>query len=307
MTPAELELDIPESEQTSPPAPEAIEEVFNPPEQSTEAADDAVLEREDPEPASAEPTEVSEESEPPKMSRAAQRIQQEVARSKGLQEQLSALAEKNEAMEKRFQAIMEKMEPETPAPDYDEDPAEHLKHGQGQLSEKVDAILQQQQQDAELRQNQQKERDFAAAFDAEESVYAAEVEDYRPSVQALMKSRTEYWADVIGLNPQQSNQKVIEEFYSVVGAARENGKSAPEALYKLAKMSNFAHAAPAGVSSDPVREVQTLRENVTRSKSLGTRGGSDRKVTLADLADMTESEFAAATDGDKWEELHGAA
>lgn len=284
---AELELDIPAGE---PDSPEEVEEVFR--EKEEEAGSGSDTEPLKAEEESEEEAEEEEEKEDPPVSRAQQRIQSEIARRKALEAELEKNRAQIAAIEERFAKLQEPKKPELP--DFEDDPAAHLKLSQDEMKARFEEFLQSYDGERKLHEEQQQRQAFVSAFQAEEREFASKVDDYNDAVRSLYESEMARWK-AARMSPADAERKVAEDLHLFIQTAKENGESAPELLYKLAR-----ERAP---RQSPAESVERQRENVSRSRSIGTRGAKERKLTIAEIAELPDSEFVKLTEGDKWDEL----
>lgn len=267
--------------------PEDQQEVF----EEKETPVDTAVEQPSEEPAEQGSEPDKTDSEEP---RAQRRIRQEIERRKALENDLKSLREQNEAMEKRFAQFMEKMQPQEPqGPSFEDDPAEYLRNQHELTQKQLQELSHQRTQEEESRKQQEEALKFVRSFEAQEAEYANERKDYYDAVNHLRSQRAAFWQS-IGHDPASAAQMVAQEMLSIVQTASANGADAPEAIYNLAKQSGYQMKQG---------NVTQLRENVERSQSLGSNGSTPRAARLSDLAAMSDDEFDAATDGQKWASL----
>lgn len=292
-----LDFDVPsDAEDYEEPTATQAREGPRPVEEIEEAPPQEEVRAEAPEP------EEEPEEPPPQQSRAQQRIQQEISRRKDLEQKMAL-------MEQRFAMLQDRMgnlqqpaqqqakEPELPS--YDEDPGAHLLRRQEQLER---AIAQQTEMSSAQQQQQEAQRQWAAFaqnFQSDEANYAqTSAPDYYEAINWLRDQRTRQY-QALGYSQQEATQIVNHEAQTQAVEMARRGRNGADGFYSLAKAAGWRG------SANPVADVHRLQENVSRSTSLGSRGKSGREPTLAEIAEMSEADFEAATSGDKWRKLMG--
>jgi len=132
-----------------------------------------------------------------------------------------------------------------------------------------------------------------------ESQFAQQNPDYFQRIEGLKAQRTKMWQD-LGATPEQAQQQVQQEAWSVVAQGLQAGRNPAEVFY------NMASGVPtvAAVPQPPVTEqVAQAAERQQQAQSLGSRGTSRNQYTVADLSSMDSAEFDKVTAGDNWERL----
>ena len=202
-------------------------------------------------------------------------------------------------MEGRFQEFMERAapkEPEATIPEFDEDPAEHLRMTQEMTQRTVQSLAEQQAQEVEQRYQRQQIDAFAGRLRESEADFAKTNPSYEEAVNFLRESRkAEY--KMLGWQEHEVESKLIEETIMLGIDAEQRGISPAQRFYDIAKGRGFQSKA-----GSPVSNLQQVKDN-QGTTSLGSNGVSPRRATLADLADMNDDEFDKATDGDNWKRL----
>jgi|TARA_R110000744_G_scaffold14205_5_gene40568 hypothetical protein len=202
-------------------------------------------------------------------------------------------------MEGRFQEFMERAapkEPEATIPEFDEDPAEHLRMSQEVTQRTVQSLAEQQAQEVEQRYQRQQIDAFAGRLKESEADFAKANPSYEDAASFLRDSRkAEY--KMLGWQEHEVESKLIEETIMLGIDAERRGISPAQRFYDIAKGRGFQPKA-----GSPVSNLQQVKDN-QGTTSLGSNGVSPRRATLADLADMNDDEFDKATDGDNWKRL----
>ena len=202
-------------------------------------------------------------------------------------------------MEGRFQEFMERAapkEPEATIPEFDEDPAEHLRMTQEMTQRTVQSLAEQQAQEVEQKYQRQQIDAFAGRLRESEADFVKRNPSYEEAVNFLRESRkAEY--KMLGWQEHEVESKLIEETIMLGIDAEQRGISPAQRFYDIAKGRGFQSKA-----GSPVSNLQQVKDN-QGTTSLGSNGVSPRRATLADLADMNDDEFDKATDGDNWKRL----
>lgn len=247
--------------------------------------------------AQAEPDDEPEERPEP---RSQKRIRQEIEKRKELENQLAQIRQQNQLMEQRFAEFQQRLTPrpkEEEPPSFDDDPAAHLLWKQQQIERALQYQHQMGQQQAQHAQRQQYMHAIQSRFDAEERQFAQQAPDYFDAVNHLKNERIRLWTET-GLTADEAQQRVLHEAWGIVEDAQRRGAPAAKVFYELARQSGFS-------GKNVVEQVARAAQNQKRSQSLGTRGSTPKPTSLAELASMSEDEFAKATEGDNWYKLVG--
>lgn len=207
--------------------------------------------------------------------------------------------------------------PPAPEPDRNEDPLGAALTGldqlKGQVKQLADMTLQERQQ-AQVRSDIEQ---FKAAVAQDEQNFAATHPDL-PDAIAYAKDVKfkEYLA--LGLDAQQAAARVQQDGYALASHAFQNGWSPSELMYRMATNAlNYRRGITAGggpVSpGEPVaaQPAQTQAEQAVEMRAAGADrakagGGAPARsgpMTLQELANLDNDEFAKLTAGKKWDKL----
>lgn len=240
-------------------------------------------------------TEPEEGSEPKQVPLAA--LHEEREKRKALEEQTRLMEDRfNEFRQRMEQQIAPKEEAEEVGPpDLDEDPVSNL---DARLKQQELAVKQQQE---DLAQQQQLEQ-FTRGFQMREAEFASQNPDYYDAVNHLRTQR-QGELRMMGYNDQQASQIVDAEAINYAITMTQNGVDPVQTFYQTAAQRGYKQpAAPAEAQVD----ITQLSENIQRAESIGPSGDTPSGApTLAQLSEMSDDEFEAATSGKNWQKLWG--
>jgi hypothetical protein len=194
-----------------------------------------------------------------------------------------------------------------------------------QLQELLAWKQQQEQNFQQLQQGIQVDRqqqDFNNWVVAEAQSYSRQQPDYADAARHAAEWRIQWWQE-LGLPPDQARQMVIHESNLLAQISRQSGKPFAPVIYKLAQSVGYrpagnlngngnTGAAPAAAVTNAAKLLQAQRgqamQGLSRVPSAGTESKTDyRNYTAADLARMSEAEFARAkADPKAWADLQYA-
>jgi hypothetical protein len=152
---------------------------------------------------------------------------------------------------------------------------------------------------------------FKAAVAQDEQNFAAQVPDL-PQAIAFAKDMKfkEYLA--LGLDAQQAAARVQQDGFALASHAFQHGYSPSELIYRVSKAQGWkgltAGGEPATVTaaeqSTPAEQVVEMRAaGADRAKGGGGAPARSGPMTLQELANLDNDEFAKLTSGKKWEKL----
>ena len=229
-------------------------------------------------------------------------LHEERARRRELQQQLQQERAAREEMERRVQARLEQltqaMTPKPVVPDFNENPAEHLKHSVEEVRQTAQLT---QQQIAEWRQQQAAQEQLSIAAEkvrAAEAEFVRETPDYQNAVTFMLESRTREF-EAFGHDPATAKRMAAEEMAQGAIANAARGINPAEVAYKLAKARGYTAQAAAA------DKMQMQQRGAAAARSLGTGGAAAGKLSARALAEMSDDEFAEATKGGNWAKLMG--
>lgn len=202
-------------------------------------------------------------------------------------------------VEERLAALQQAMTPQTPAPDFESDPAGALRHQITQVGQEARATREQVES---WQQHQARQQQLAATVDTvqrHEAEFKAATPDYQEAVSFMLASRTREF-EALGNDAMTAQQLAAQEMAQGALMNAAQGRNPAEIAYRLAKARGYT---PKG--SDPAAKLQTQQRGVAASKSLGSGGATKGSTSVEALLSMSDEDFAAATKGGKWEKLLG--
>lgn len=240
---------------------------------------------------------------------------------KAEREARKAAAAKAEKMETLFQRLIEQQmeqpqqrpeqqtQPQIQIPSLEEDPLGHLV-GRIEAQQKVIEDLRKgNDQHAAQWQQVAAERQFWGHVEAQEQQFASQTPDYSDATEFLAQSRASELAIMMpGASQQQIRQALDADRRAVAEMAVRAGQNPAELYYNLARGRGFQGKAPAQAaqqtpaqSQQPARapngqfqrsqqQVATAAEGVKAQNAMASGDTARTELTLADLADMMDSD-----------------
>lgn len=274
---------------------------------------------EQPELAEAETKEQPEQQEEPKPEKPPkgfvkhELFHEERMRRKELQAQLQQVSEKQEhqrrVLEERFNqlqnAMLQQNQPRPQVPTFEDDPVNALKHGVESTQAELAQMRAWQQQEWQRNQAEQQQVAFMRQLEARVSEdlreFVAETPDYMDAYNDLLQKRYRQYIE-IGYTPQEAQQAVASDEYSLAADALRRGKSPASVVYALAK--NYGYTKKeAKEAVENVQKMETLQKGVKAAQSLGSGGAATGKVTVDAIANMSDDDFDAFMKSGGWAKL----
>lgn len=215
----------------------------------------------------------------------------------------------------RLDQLTRAITPPPPAePDRNEDPLGAALSGldqlKGQVKQLSDMTLAERQQ-AQVRADIES---FKAAVAQDEQNYAAQVPDLSARIAYVKDLKfKEYVA--LGLEPQQAAARVQQDGFALASHAFQHGYSPSELISRMADTYNYrpgmtaggesvaAGTAAANTETSAQQAVAMRAAGAERAKGGGGAPARSGPVTLQELANMDNDEFAKLTAGKKWDKL----
>lgn len=212
-----------------------------------------------------------------------------------------AFQQQQELVTQRLQQLFaaQQQARQEPVPDQDTDPLGYQIHLQKQTAAQVQALQEQQvqerQQRAAAEQRQQAVQYVAQKVDADEKAFLAQAPDYKDAIQHARNVKfAEYTA--LGMTEEQASQRLQQDAWALSIFAAENGLNAAEYAYQVSQALGYK---PGAVGTNPLE----MRQRGQKVSVGGGAGGKKTAPTFADLAAMSNDEFAKLTKGDNWEKF----
>jgi hypothetical protein len=228
-------------------------------------------------------------------------LHEERERRKELQRQVQEQQQRTQLMEQRFQQMMERAN-QTPVPNFEDAPLEHLQLNQARLEKQLQQQNQTLQQRQEAERRQQQVQHFNNRYEESLYKYREAQPDLTEAMQYLAKAKVEEY-QAAGYSLQQAKQLLHEDETAIVANAFNAERNPAETIYKLAKVRGYKPASEK--PADAQKKLDQLESGLKASKSLGTGGGkASDKFSLEAVAQMSNDEFSDFIANDKnWEKL----
>lgn len=251
-----------------------------------------------------EKQEPAEEQQPDSRTVPLAALHEERQRRKELQQELARdreeRARRDAILEQRLAALTQQFQPQPPA--FEENPAEHLRHGQQQLQQTVQQIAEANRIQQEQQAQQQAIQRLAGIAAQHEQAFVQQAPDYGDAVTFLRNQRVaELMAD--GAQQHEAVDMAAKEFLHLALTRAQQGQNPAEVAYKLAKARGYT-SKPAAPSA--AEKIASQQKGVAAARTLGSGGPANNGPTLEALASMSDEEFAEATKGNNWAKRWGA-
>lgn len=231
-------------------------------------------------------------------------LHEERMRRKELQERLEQEAEKRAKMEARFEEFQKRFQVQEEVPDFDNDPANHLKHELGATKEEIAQLRQWREQQEQAAKASEQERQFLAAYKSSASQFMEQNKDFADAYKhwysdVMAELQEAGWTD-----PAQMRAQAEQWERGIAMKAMQDGVNPAERLYKLAQKRGYKRADQSAVD-DAARALDPIAKGQKAAKSLSGGGGeAPKKTTLESLAQLDDDEFEQiAGDPKKWAKL----
>jgi hypothetical protein len=198
---------------------------------------------------------------------------------------------KVEALEARLAELESKANPEQPAPEYVDplvDPEGYrawAEHQNTATNEKLEALQQAQQQQAQQRALVARVRQY-------DEQYAAQNPDYADASQFLMQARTEELAQA-GYSQQQIQAQLRNDVITMLQSGEAMGMNPAELAFMRAQSLGWSKKTPQPAQQEAQQQIQATAaaQEATRGVGSVTGGEQSGRLTATQLAEMSEAEF----------------
>lgn len=183
---------------------------------------------------------------------------------------------------------------------YQEEPANYLKWQQENIAKEQASLRDQQIQQQTVSKTQEQFQNFVGIYQTQAQEFSAKTPDFKEAYNFLLSNRNSELQQMGFTDPMQRKTIMQNEEIGIVDQAFRGGVNPAERLYAIAKFRGFkpstAAVAPATLDQE--------KKNAAATKSLGSVPGSaSTKMTAEVLLSLSDEEFAAATKGNKWQEM----
>lgn len=260
-------------------------------------------------PAVAEPAKAAEpKPEPPQTVPLAVHIRQR----ERLEAQVQQLRQITETGNRRLEELTRALQPAPITVDRTSDPLGSALEGMDKMVKDVGDLKEAQARQQQTEQNRAAIAHFSNAVLEDERLYTAQAPDLAEAIKYAkdMKFR-EYTA--LGAAPQEAAARVQQDAYAVAQHAFNTGQSPSELVYKMAQVLGYkkvegaepAASEPAAAPQKTAAEqaVEMRAAGAARGKNSGGAATSGGAISMAELAQMDNDEFAKMTSGKKWDRL----
>lgn len=190
-------------------------------------------------------------------------------------------------------------------PDVNVDPIGHFRAENEVLKQQLSEIGQwrnQQEQQANVQTNVSRISQIASGHEAEFKKITPDYDDASNYLRSMEDARLQ----TMGVSdPAARAQAINNSALQIALTALNSGKNAAETVYALAKASGYqpkGKAAPA--KTQDAQKIEMAAQGQKQAGGIGAvNGTAPAKGSLQALADMSEDEFAKATEGGNWKKL----
>lgn len=219
-------------------------------------------------------------------------LHEERKKRQALAQEVAKLRESDAKREAAFQKLLAdqraRQEQQAPAPDFDTNPAEWLKHQLETTGKTVQQL--QAEREAEQKRNAaiQSEQQFIARVQAQEAEYTKEAPDYPDAVTFLRDKRIRMF-ELAGMSQQEAAQAVYGESLYYSQMALQQGRNPAEVFYSLAR--EYGFTGPKKPAPAAEQKLEKLAKGQEKSSRMSAGGESAENTTLAQLAELDGEEF----------------
>jgi|ETNvirnome_6_100_1030635.scaffolds.fasta_scaffold00325_5 hypothetical protein len=218
-----------------------------------------------------------------------------------LEDQGREFSEYKGKTEERLGEIAKRLAPPAEAPpDFDEDPAAHLQHGQAETGRRLDQLEQSNEERAQQSQAAQNDQELVEAYRSAAVQFAGENPDFADAYQhwqESMKSELAAWGVT---DPARVNQEVGRFERQLAAASFRDGVNPAERLYAIAKHRGYEKkAADPATPGNGEDKIAAEEKAEGAAKSLSAAGGTQATgLTMESLLAMDDDEFGQVSDKD---------
>ena len=194
-------------------------------------------------------------------------------------------------------AKLEKLiNPPSPVPSFDENPAENLRQRQERLeaenAQRQEYFAQQQRQQEEQQKQQQVIGYISSEMEKAETEFTAKTPDYLEAVSYLRQVSEKNLRAQGVTNPADIQRITYEQALGMAANAIKSGLNPAEVAYNFAKNYGYQHKV------DATKQVKAMAEAQSRTQNMGN-GKSDVPFSIAALASMDNEQLDEVIANDK--------
>lgn len=221
------------------------------------------------------------------------------AQAKELKATIARLNTERQQFEQWKAQIEQRLNPGQQVPEFDENPAENLRHQVTATKQELEQIKKQAQQQAQ-------EQQFATWYQSQAAQFTQQQPDFMDAYSTVISSRTSE-LDAQGMTPQQIREAIKREEQMVAVTAAQMGVNPAQLLYNMALAKGYKPAAKSQqLQQNPSQKIQNVADGIKSSKSLSNVAGKTQGgLTIEYVLSLPESEQAKYLEN--WDDLHAKA
>lgn len=211
-------------------------------------------------------------------------LMEERNNAKALKAQLAQLQQQQQAWERRFAEINDRLTPKQQVPEFTENPAENLKYEVTQTRQELAAIKQQQEQAA-------REAQFATWYQGQAQQFAAQTPDFFDAYNAFLTTRQNELSEQ-GMTPQQIAAKIRQEEQILAVSAAQLGLNPAQMVYQTALAKGYKQTPKKDETAANQEKLAQVANGIKSSKSLSQVAGKPpANLTAEYVIGMSDAEF----------------
>ena len=219
-------------------------------------------------------------------------LMKERAKARAAAEEATKLRELHEVGNRRLEELVKALQPKpppVPVPDQSTDPVGYFNH-------EINTLKQQLAEERKWRDEQAQqqrggaEQQFWDRYRVSAAEFAQQAADFPTAYSHLVDSLMRDFLEA-GFTPEEATAELHQQEQKIAAKAFKDGANPAERLYKLAKARGYKGPAPAPT---PSQRLETMERGQQASRSLSgpARGENYAGLTLAQLASMSQEDFA---------------
>jgi hypothetical protein len=220
--------------------------------------------------------------------------------------ELEQIRQRQAVLDDRWNTLLKANQPAeaqqpAPPPNPEEDIFAYSKWQADQLKALQEKVDGREQQEQKTQQEQQEEQQLWGEWSQSAQSYATQQTDFGDAVKFLSEARDRQLQALSIANPGFANeqgrvQQINNELKSIVLAAKQQGMSPAEAVYKIAQGYGYAVAAPQPVDPNTLKLPDSLAkieaaQNASRSLAASPGRDAGDPMSAEAIANMSNAEF----------------
>lgn len=208
----------------------------------------------------------------------------------------------------RFQKLEQRLErlvnPPSPVPKFEDDPAGNLQHEIQSQKAELAALRETSEKSIKEQEVQRFEQQIATSTQAAEAAFAKEHPDYLAAVQHLQNIADKNLQMMGVEDPTVRQAQIRQDALAMSLKALQMGKSPAEVAYQLA--TNYGYKVASSepkIASDAAKKIETIAAG-QKTASMPAGGTKQTTLTLAALESMDDDDFNKLVEDDaSWKKL----